>query len=436
MDLEPMNEELLDEFFAEAQLQVESMENSILTLEKKPGDKASLQELFRASHTLKGASAAVQMSEIADFTHELEDLLDTLRNGDALIRIKTIDILLSAVDVITLMLKDRLEGRICRKDFSRITGDLKNLKQNESLGNTSTLNYHPEIRVEQIRFEKLMNLLDDVLGCRMDFDQSKKLFSNALQNLRTREKNHRNELQNQLDKKQKRNTKKLEKSHSDLKKLESRFENSFAQYRYSSAKLEQGIDQIHAALLQIRRVSLEKIFRHFPRLVRDLSRILHKEVDLIIQGGEIEVERSLSDDLLDPLIHCVRNSIDHGIEYPHLRVKAAKNRRGQLSIKASEEGQMIRIEISDDGSGIDIGKIKEIAVDSGSILPESSFSEEDAYTHMFKPGFSTAPEVSSISGRGVGLDVLQKRLEKLNGSVSVWSEQGKGTKFTLSLPLF
>jgi two-component system chemotaxis sensor kinase CheA len=182
-------------------------------------------------------------------------------------------------------------------------------------------------------------------------------------------------------------------------------------------------------------VPISQIFSRFPRLVRDLSKSLKKQVSLEIEGEDTELDKSVIEDLLDPLIHMVRNSIDHGVEPPGDRKRAGKPEAGQVKLKASNEGNMILIEIVDDGKGIDVNSVRQKAVDRGVIHPNKQLSDVEAFNLIFEPGFSTAEKVTDVSGRGVGLDVVKRQIEKLNGNVSVWSEAGKGSRFTIKIPL-
>jgi two-component system chemotaxis sensor kinase CheA len=182
-------------------------------------------------------------------------------------------------------------------------------------------------------------------------------------------------------------------------------------------------------------VPISQIFSRFPRLVRDLSKSLNKKINLVIEGEETELDKSVIDDLLDPIMHSVRNSIDHGIESLEERKAAGKPEEGMVLLKATNEGNMIVIEISDDGKGIDVEAVKTKAVERGIISPNKLLSDVEAFNLIFEPGFSTAKTITSISGRGVGLDVVRRSIEKLNGTVTVTSEKGKGTKFLIKLPL-
>jgi two-component system, chemotaxis family, sensor kinase CheA len=187
--------------------------------------------------------------------------------------------------------------------------------------------------------------------------------------------------------------------------------------------------------MRIRMVPISQIFSRFPRLVRDLSKTLNKKVNLVIEGEETELDKSVIEDLLDPLMHSVRNALDHGIESTEERIAAGKAEEGRVLLKASNEGNLILIEISDDGKGIDVDAVRQKAIERGVIHPNKSLTDIEAYNLIFAPGFSTARKITNISGRGVGLDVVKRQIDKLNGSVTVSSERGKGTKFTIKLPL-
>lgn len=187
--------------------------------------------------------------------------------------------------------------------------------------------------------------------------------------------------------------------------------------------------------MRIRMVPIAQIFSRFPRLVRDLSRTLNKKVDLTIEGEETELDKSVIEDLLDPLIHCVRNSIDHGIEDISARREAGKPDAGTVVLRASNEGNMILIEIEDDGGGIDVRRVREKAIDRGLIHPNKQLTDMEAFNLIFDPGFSTAKKITNVSGRGVGLDVVKRQIEKLNGTVTVWSKLREGTRFTIKIPL-
>ncbi len=194
---------------------------------------------------------------------------------------------------------------------------------------------------------------------------------------------------------------------------------------------------LQIAVMKTRMLPIGKVFNKFPRMVRDLSRELHKEIELVISGEETELDKSIVEEIGDPLVHIIRNSCDHGIEPPEERVKMGKPPKGTVQLKAYNEGNHIIIEIVDDGKGLDPDMLKMKAVEKGLISEKEAdqMSDKEAYMLIFKPGFSTAAKVTNVSGRGVGMDVVKSNIEKLNGIIEIDSEKGKGTTLKLKIPL-
>ncbi|HIQ39267.1 MAG TPA: chemotaxis protein CheA [Methanothermococcus okinawensis] len=195
--------------------------------------------------------------------------------------------------------------------------------------------------------------------------------------------------------------------------------------------------ELQEEVMAMRMIPVSFIFNRFPRTVRDLAKALNKEVELIIEGSDIELDRTVLDELAEPLTHIIRNALDHGIESPEEREKVGKPRKGKLILKAARERNHVLIIVEDDGRGIDPEVIKKKAVEKGLITEEEAMrmSDQEAINLIFLPGFSTAEKVSDVSGRGVGMDVVKTKIESLGGSVTVYSEKGKGTKVVLQLPL-
>ena len=206
-------------------------------------------------------------------------------------------------------------------------------------------------------------------------------------------------------------------------------------YRSTAQNLGRIAGELQERVMKIRMVPINQIFNRFPRVVRDLSHDLGKKINLVIEGEDTELDKSVVEDLLDPIMHCVRNAVDHGIESREKRLAAGKPEEGTVLLKAGNEGNLIIIEIADDGGGIDVEAVKAKAVKRGIIHPGKNLSDTEAYQLIFSPGFSTSEKISNISGRGVGLDVVKNSIEKLNGSVSVLSRPGEGSRFVIRLPL-
>lgn len=194
---------------------------------------------------------------------------------------------------------------------------------------------------------------------------------------------------------------------------------------------------IQGAVMQTRMQPIKKVFGRFPRVVRDLARSLNKEIRLILVGEETDLDKNLVEALADPLVHLVRNSVDHGIEEPAVRESKGKVREGTVTLSASQEGDHILLTIKDDGAGMNPEKLKEIAINRGVLDEESAarMSDKEAYNLIFAPGFSTKTEISEVSGRGVGMDVVKTKITQLNGTVNITSEMGKGTILEIKVPL-
>ena len=307
------------------------------------------------------------------------------------------------------------------------------------------------LRVDSRRIDTLLNLISEAVINKATFNQissqfaeAQVLFQSSQALFRERQKDLFDSLPSYLERIQngdeiKQIKKEILEKYSDIfdifNEFENRFKSSINGFRSTSQVLARNTSELHEKVLQIRMVPISQIFSRFPRLVRDVSKSLKKKIRLIVEGEDTELDKSVTEDILDPLIHCVRNAVDHGIEKPEERRKAGKSEEGTILLKASNEGNMIVIEISDDGKGIDVDVIRQKAIDRGIIHPNKSLSDVEAFNLIFEPGFSTAKKITDISGRGVGLDVVKKQVEKLNGSVSVTSEPGTGTRLMIKLPL-
>lgn len=221
----------------------------------------------------------------------------------------------------------------------------------------------------------------------------------------------------------------------DMVKMEEDLKETLDKFRNSYQLLTRVTNDLQETVMKIRMLPIAQTFNRFPRLIRDLSRDLGKEVKLEMSGEETELDKSVIEVLVDPLIHIVRNAMDHGIEMPEEREKAGKPRVGTISLSASHNGNLIVIKISDDGKGMLPQKIFENAVKKGLVSADAKLTEKQMLEYIFAPGFSTATKVTNLSGRGVGMDVVKKSLDKINGTVGIETELGKGSTFFLRIPL-
>lgn len=697
--LDPQNEELLQDFFAEAETQVEALESNVLVLENDPANHDAIDEIFRAAHTLKGASATVQMDELSGFTHLVEDVLDRIRNGEITVDASIVDMLLSSIDVVKGMLEARGNGDVYDGDIEGLKTRLRGLLEGEAdaaattgaaptaanqagaakaaadsehpgsasggavaaadgtvseseaaelrqaaedAGRIYRVRVHfdesnpmntvggiqvfaalkrtgrvlktdpdfeelyednffplvdyfvasedevaeleqaalisdvtsgvevvpledlsggragdeaapsggasagaeraagadvaaadlaapaqeqvaaapqgaapretapqgaaeqraapretaeqagpgreaarqappaqkappqPEsadaeaekavqkakskaagggsvLRVDSRRIDNLLNLVSETVINKAAFNQLAAGFAEGLSALQNADDRYR-ELMRRLFDSLPEYLEKIRQGasptsvkreiatefgelYSVFDEFQSSFKGSVSRLRSTTQNLGRITGELQEAVMRIRMVPISQIFSRFPRLVRDLSRSLDKQVNLEIQGEDTELDKSVIEDLLDPLIHSARNSIDHGIEPARERVAAGKPEAGTLRLGASNEGNMIVITVEDDGRGIDVEKVQRKAVERGVIPAGKTLSDVEAHNLIFDPGFSTAGEITNVSGRGVGLDVVKRQIEKVNGTVTVWSEKGVGTRFTIKIPL-
>ncbi len=596
--LDPANEELLQDFFAEADQQVEALESSVLVLETDPSNSDAIDEIFRAAHTLKGGSATVQMTELAEFTHLVEDSLDAIRNGTVVPDETVVDILLISIDVVKSMLDKRRDGDVYAGDISEISEQLRSLlgetsaeekatsgvsspvepfgtegqgikvkvsfrednpmnsvggiqvyaalkkigdvvasdpdfdalyedvfrpvvtytvvtdataeeistvvslpDVTESVSVTEALREPPEqplidtkaatpepvlnstaaptdtpsaaskgsqvakqsrsdtrkvaagsiLRVDSRRIDDLLNLVSETVINKASLNQVSVKFADDLSTFQTSDARFRDTVREMMDvlsdhfqkvadghdpKEVRRSfAERYSAIGSTYEAFQAELKDSVSRLRNTAQNLGRIAGELQEGVMRIRMVPISQIFSRFPRLVRDLSKSLKKTIELEISGEDTELDKSIIEDLLDPLIHCVRNSIDHGIENPADRIAAGKPQAGTVWMRARNEGNMIVIEVEDDGKGIDVDAIRAKAITKGIIHPNKQLLDVEAFNLMFDPGFSTAAEVTNVSGRGVGLDVVRKQIEKLNGTVTVWSTPGEGSRFTIKIPL-
>lgn len=303
------------------------------------------------------------------------------------------------------------------------------------------------LRVESKRVDDLLNLVGELVISKASFFQVNDKISFVLDEFINQLSSYKKDIkmlntmfisdESDLNTEENRHLikQKIESLYSSLDKLTPTFKKTEDLLRSSTQSFGRLTNDLHESVMKLRMVPINQIFNRFPRLVRDLSKTLNKDIDLITRGEETELDKSLIEDLIDPLIHIVRNAVDHGIEPPEERTKKGKPRTGKLILEAEHEGQMISIRIKDDGKGLSRDKIRKKAIEKGLIDPKLEYSDNDINNLIFQPGFSTTDSISQVSGRGVGMDVVKQKVDSLNGTISIETIQDKGTTFTIKLPL-
>lgn len=320
--------------------------------------------------------------------------------------------------------------------------------------NTQTSSAHAPsavLRVDAKRIDYLLNLVSETVITKASLNQSAIEFSDLYNNFQGASSEYKDKIRKLLDKMPS-YLEKIKNGHNinEIKQeigqeyaslfeiftdFDSKMKHSVTKFKSSAQNLGRIAGELQEGVMKIRMVPISQIFSRFPRVVRDLSKDLHKNIQLVIEGEDTELDKSVVEDLLDPIMHCVRNALDHGIETSEVRRAAGKPEQGTMLLKASNEGNMIVIEVSDDGHGIDVERVKAKAVEKGLLHPGKKLTDVEAFQLIFAPGFSTSEKISNVSGRGVGLDVVKTHIEKLNGTVTVESEMNVGTRFIIKLPL-
>jgi two-component system chemotaxis sensor kinase CheA len=289
------------------------------------------------------------------------------------------------------------------------------------------------LRVESWKIDELLNLLGELVITKSVFTELDSKFGDAAETLRENSKSFlsgtvKSDFSSDKD---------LFKEKDDWLKVFDNLFNFFDLYSESVQKLNRISGSLQESVMNMRMVPIQMVFSRFPRLIRDMAEKLGKKVDFQIEGVETEIDKGMVDDIFDPLIHILRNSVDHGLETVEERKKIGKKEEGKIILKAFQEGESIIIEVSDDGKGIDVDSIRKKALEGHFVSQQSveQLSRKDLLSLIFLPGLSTAKEVTNLSGRGVGMDVVKKKIEEIGGNVGVATVKGKGTKITIRLPL-
>ena len=428
-----VDEDIRSEFLAEAGELVATLGEQLVELERRPNDPELLNAIFRGFHTVKGGAGFIQMPMLAELCHRAEEVFGALRSGKREVDARLLDVSLAALDGMHEMLEvvrgggtpaaaapsllQDLEALLGTPAAATISDDEFEalLDQLHGAGKPATASVElppaappppaaveaptpparrasdgdGSVRVDTGRLDSLMNLVGELV-----------LVRNRLKTLHPA---------GSLPPESERTLRELD-------ALSKRLQSSVPNLRLQPAK---------------------KLFSRFPKLVRDIARSVGKEIELVLEGEDTDLDKNLIEALADPLLHMVRNSCDHGIETPEVRVAAGKPRSGRLSLSARQNGDRVQIEVRDDGAGIDPERLRRKAVEKGLISAEAAarLDTQSALELILLPGFSTKDQVSDLSGRGVGMDVVKSRIVALRGSVGIESVVGAGSCLRLSLPL-
>jgi len=448
---EVQDESLLRDFITEGLEYIGEIEVNILNLEQSPEDKEYINAVFRPFHSIKGVAGFLELDEIRDLAHALENLLDRVRSNELPVNSPLIDIILDGADTLKEMigsLKEVLDGerdKPAKPDVSDLKNRIKNIdQQTDARGGVKKLG---TILIEDgiIAEDELEDSLEAAKK-----DPSKKIGEVLIKEGKATPKQVSKALRTQTRQITDTSTIRV-----DVRKLDdlidmigelvitqAMIKQNPSVQESTDRKLVGDISQLAGITSELQRTStslrmvpVKQTFQRMSRLVRDLSRKAGKIISVEVVGEDTEIDRNMIEEIYNPLVHMVRNSVDHGIGTPEERIKAGKSGKGLIQLKAYHKGGNIVIEIIDDGRGLNRERILKKAEEKGLAKGSDNLSEQEIYKLLFMPGFSTAEKVTEISGRGVGMDVVKRAVEKLRGKIEVSSTEGKGSTFATFFPL-
>jgi len=438
-----ITDEMSVQYLTSATELVEIIENSLLNLEEDPNQPDLVVEAFGSVHSLKGNSGFMGFSEIEALSSDIENILDSVKTGDLEIDENIITILLSNIEVIKNRLGSIADGTLKSsiEEQSEIVPPEPEALTKEVINHESDkqVNTENEIKIE----------LDRIENTEVTKNEEKPKPVNSTKKIQPSDgKDKAKDEKSKLFKRQdlRVETTKIDKLFDlvgELITIESMITKSpdlegldLPQFNKSANILNKITRELQEISMSIRMTPIEGLFNKMKRLVRDVSVKQHKKVNLSISGQETEMDKNVIDEISDPLVHILRNACDHGVETPEVRKEAGKDEQGKINLSAKYEGNEILIIIEDDGKGIDRDIILNKAIEKGLIDTDGSeLTDQEVFMMIFEPGFSTAQTVTDISGRGVGMDVVKKNLEKLQGTIDVYSKLGLGSTFILRIPL-
>ena len=440
--------EILTDFISEAEDNLNNIEVSLIELEQDPENADIINDIFRPFHTIKGVSGFLSLDKINRLSHATENLLDSARSGDFTINHSATDAVLESVDLLKQLIDNAKQGlengyrqddghidvEILRDKLKRLQISLtkgekeplgeilvrkNDLKEEDVEEALEIQKQHPEKKFGEILIEDKKVAPAQVASALMEQSTVKR----------------------RLDSQVKVSTRKLD----DLVDYAGELviaQSMLRQQTMENSALSQTVSQLGQIVnnmqniaMSMRMIPIKATFMKMIRLVRDLSRKSGKQINLSMTGEETEIDRNVVDALYEPMVHMIRNACDHGIESVEERREKGKPEQGNIDLRAYHKGGNIVIEIEDDGKGLDRDKIMKKAVTTGLVTGDEQMTDAQVFNLILSPGFSTASQITDVSGRGVGMDVVKEGIEKFRGHLNIESEKGAGSRFIISLPL-
>lgn len=482
---------LLSQFREEVDTHLLRLSQGVVVLEQNPHDTQVLKDVFRAAHTIKGAAKMMGFADISRITHEMESVLAAMRDGDLLLTPDITDVLIEAIDAVEALTRahvqpgagetltaaeqDDLVARLHRwvpADGAAPAGAAPALPRVGSAPANGQGNGHgpadpgreittaaappapagggtappggfleDTVRVQVQKLDTLMNLSGEMVISKMQNEaiaerlQAMLDLGRALGRTLSTLSDAINRGWDTLSQQDLESA--LSRMHELDQDLDQITTNTLRDFQAYANHVNSVADELEDTVLSVRMLPVESLFTAFPRAVRDMARDNGKQVELVTQGGDTELDKKILEALYEPLVHLLRNAVDHGIEPPAERVRAGKAPVGRVGIRAFQQGSQVGIEVSDDGAGIDPVVVRRTAVQKG-FLPQATadkLSDDEVLQWIYHPGFTTAHIITDVSGRGVGMDIVKGTLEHLNGTVQVSSVLGQGTVISLKVPL-
>ena len=428
-------DEILTEFTLEAREILDQLDSDFVLLEASPTDKKLIGNIFRGLHTLKGSSGFFSFKRLEKISHAGESLLGKIRDGQLSLDLNKSNVLLQMIDVLRII----IEGIEQNKnepigDDSLLISSIGNLARGndqiiqDNPSETLVADSNETIHTEPINHADLSNA-----EVKTNLSNTDNLNAPSIQE--TQENNTPVKINlDTLDKLMNLASEMVLARNRLLPFADNSTDLQFANTVHSIDLLTL---ELQERMMKMRMQSISHVWSKFPRLIRDVANQCNKKVALIQIGADTEIDRSLLDGIRDPLIHIIRNSIDHSIEEPDVRIRKGKPETGQITLNASHQNGMILIEVSDDGAGINLELIKNRAIDRKLISPAtaSQLSKSELIDLIFQPGFSTKEAVTNLSGRGVGMDVVKTNITNIGGTIDITSEPDLGTQIQLKIPL-
>lgn len=461
---------MINDFLVESEELLQGMDQDMVLLESTPNDDALLNRIFRALHTIKGTSGFLGFEPLVRLGHQAEDVLNDLRRHEIPLTRRLMDVLLAVRDQFGRILADIRAGGLKTYDLDALLTDLKTMRATGVAAGQASENEQPDaapvaasgpLRIVEaaMQSEPAEGTLPQISpqppisappSATSSAVPSAAFYASAPPAPPTPSTDQTADVAKTM--------------RVDVRKLDefinlvgelvlernrlSRLASDASLGRISPDELHSVLNQsagrlsfiteeLQTAGLKARMVPIDTVFRKFPRLVRDVARSVEKEVELVVRGEDTEVDKTMVELIGDPLVHLIRNSLDHGLESPPARLAAGKKSRGCIRLEARPEGDQIVISVSDDGAGIDSNRILAKAIEKDFITSDRArlLSKKEILEFIFLPGFSTAETVNNLSGRGVGMDVVRSNLKRMNGSIEIDSVPGQGTTVLLHLPL-